>query len=115
MVVSGNNRKLALAAIESRHAAVILVGAGILRSWAGMIPETDGVNFVSSIAVPKLMIHGRYDEAVMFESEARPLFELLTEPKRLVVFDQGHIPPLEVSVPIVNQWLDETLGAVKRE
>ena len=40
---------------------------------------------------------------------------LLREPKRLEVFDCGHIPPAEISAPIINSWLDKTLGPVKHE
>ena len=113
--VSVNNRKLALIAAESRYAAVILMGAGLLRSWAGMIAEANGVNFAPHIAAPKLMIHGRYDEAIPYRTEGEPLYRLLREPKRLLLFDQGHVPALELSVPALNSWLDETLGPVRRE
>lgn len=113
--VSVNPRKLTLIAVETRYAAVILMGAGLTKSWANMIPETNGANFAPHIRAPKLMIHGRYDEAAPYKTEAEPLYKLLREPKRLVLFDHGHIPPLEVSVPSINSWLDKTLGPVKRE
>jgi hypothetical protein len=45
---------------------------------------------------------------------AEPFYKLLGEPKRMILHDGGHIPPLEVSVPLINGWLDETLGPVKR-
>ena len=35
------------------------------------------------------------------------------EPKRLALFDGGHFASLEIAAPIVNGWLDETLGPVK--
>jgi len=28
--------------------------------------------------------------------------------------DSGHLPPLELRNPIINGWLDETLGSVVR-
>ncbi len=113
--VSVNPRKLTLIAVESRYAAVILVAAGLIKSWSGMIPETYGGNFAPHIRAPKLMLHGRYDEVISYRTEGEPLYKLLREPKELVLFDQGHIPSLEISVPIINQWLDRTLGVVKRE
>ena len=113
--VSVNNRKLALIAAEPRYAAVILLGAGLLRSWAGMIAEADGANFAPHIDAPKLMIHGRYDEAIPYKTEGEPLYRLLREPKRMILFDQGHVPSLELTVPAINTWLDETLGPVRRE
>jgi hypothetical protein len=61
------------------------------------------------------MSHGRYDEDVALKTEAEPLYKLLREPKRLVLYDGGHIPPLGFFVPIMCGWLDETLGPVKRE
>jgi hypothetical protein len=113
--VSVNNRKLTLIAVETRYGSIILTGAGLLRSWARMIPEANGLNFAPNIRVSKLMINGRYDEAISFATEAEPLFNLLPEPKQLILLDTGHIPPLETSVPIVNGWLDRTLGPVTRE
>ena len=44
-----------------------------------------------------------------------PLYKLLPEPKRLVLFDGGHFAPLEIAIPLVNGWLEETLGPVKRD
>jgi hypothetical protein len=41
------------------------------------------------------------------------LFRLLSEPKRLQVYEGGHVPPTETYVPSVRKWLDETLGAVE--
>lgn len=113
--VSVNPRKLTIIAVENRYAAVILLGAGLIKSWSNMIPETNGANFVSHIRAPKLMINGRYDEAIPFKTEGEPLYKLLREPKQLVVLDQGHVPPLEVTVPIINGWLDKTLGVVNRQ
>jgi formylglycine-generating enzyme required for sulfatase activity len=112
--VSVNNRKLTLVSTERRYAALILMGAGLIKSWSEMIKEADGVNFAPHMLAPKLVIHGRYDEAIPYRTEAEPLFKLLRGPKRLVVVDYGHVPPLEVSVPIINRWLDETMGTVKR-
>ena len=60
------------------------------------------------------MLHGRFDESAPLKSEAEPLYNLLREPKQLEVFSGGHVPPLEVSVPIVNAWLDATLGPPER-
>jgi hypothetical protein len=60
------------------------------------------------------MLHGRYDENVPLKSQAEPLFRLLREPKRLEIFESGHIPPPEVYIPTANRWLDETLGPVEQ-
>jgi hypothetical protein len=60
------------------------------------------------------MIHGRYDEAHPLKTEAEPLFKLFREPKRLSIYEGGHIPSMETSVPIMNAWLDETLGPTQK-
>lgn len=86
-----------------------------MKSWVGIIAEVNGANFAPHIRLPKLMIQGRYDEAISYKTEAEPLFKLLREPKQLQVLEQGHIPPLEVSVPIINEWLDKTMGVVKHQ
>ena len=61
------------------------------------------------------MVHGRYDENLSLKTEAEPLYKLLPEPKRLVLYEGGHVPPFEFMVTTMNGWLDETLGPVKRE
>ena len=99
-------------AIEPRYRSVVFVGIGMSSFWLNAIPEANPINFVPHIRAPKLMLHGRYDEADPLTSTAEPLFKLLNEPKRLEVFNGGHVPPFEVSVPIVNAWLDKTLGPV---
>lgn len=113
--VSVNPRKLTLIAVESRYAAVVLLGARLLKSWSGMIAETYGANFAPHIRAPKMVLHGRYAEIVPYRTEGEPLYKLLCEPKELLVFDQGHVPLPEISVPIINRWLDKTLGMVNRQ
>lgn len=99
-------------AIEPRYRSVVFVGIGMPSLWLNAIPEANPINFAPHIRAPKLMLHGRYDEGDPLTSTAEPLYKLLSEPKRLEVFNGGHVPPFEVSVPIVNAWLDKTLGPV---
>jgi hypothetical protein len=61
------------------------------------------------------MIHGLYDERTPLKIVGEPLYKLLREPKRLVLFEGGHRPPMEFLVPTMNGWLDEKLGPVKHE
>ena len=104
--------RLTVIGVETRYRSIILMGCGY--PLPGLIPETDAANFLPHARSPKLMIHGRYDEIILFKTGAEPFYKLLREPKRLILHDGGHIPPLEVSVPAINGWLDETLGPVKR-
>lgn len=105
--------RLLLIGIETRYRAIVLMGAG--RMFPNLIPEADAANYLPHVKPPKLWIHGRHDEAVYFKTEGEPLYKLLGEPKRLALLDGGHLPPQEVYVPLINSWLDETLGPVRRE
>lgn len=42
------------------------------------------------------------------------MFRLLREPKRLHVYEGGHVPPMEIAVPMTTRWLDQTMGAVEQ-
>lgn len=111
--VSMNQPRLTVVAVETRYAAVILMGCGY--PVPGLIPEADAANFLPHVRPPKLWVHGRYDERVILKTMAEPFYKLLPEPKRLIVHEGGHVPPLEVAVPMINGWLDETIGPVSRQ
>ncbi len=106
---------LPLTAVEDRYRSIIFIGGGVSPGMRSILPEANPVNFVPRIRAPKLVLHGRYDEVFPFETRALPLYNLLREPKRLEAVDGGHMPPLEIRVPIINSWLDETMGPVKFE
>jgi len=60
-----------------------------------------------------MMLNGRYDEDTpLYESQ--PLYALLREPKRQQMYDGGHSPPIDVFVPTMKKWFDETLGPVEQ-
>jgi pimeloyl-ACP methyl ester carboxylesterase len=98
-------------AVEPRYQSILILSGGL---WfePGMIPEADPANFAPYIKAPKLMLHGRYDEGVSLKTMAEPLFQLLSEPKRMKVFDSGHFPPMEQWVPEAKRFFDDTLGPV---
>jgi formylglycine-generating enzyme required for sulfatase activity/tRNA A-37 threonylcarbamoyl transferase component Bud32/predicted esterase len=100
-------------ALEDRYSSVILIAGSIWPQDRSMLPEANPINFAPRIQVPKLMLHGKSDEAMAYKTRALPLFNLLKEPKRLELVEGGHLPALEIRVPIINNWLDETLGSVK--
>jgi eukaryotic-like serine/threonine-protein kinase len=106
---------LILAAVENRYRSIAMAGAGVRKSYVQWIPEASPINFAPHILVPKMIVHGRYDENLSLKTEAEPLYKLLREPKRLVLYDGGHVPPFEFFVTTMNSWLDETLGPVKHE
>jgi len=102
-----------LTAIETRYKSFGFVSAGLERAFRQRIAETSPVNFASLIRTQKLFVNGRYDETFPYNTDAKPLFNLLREPKKIVIYDGGHIPTAEFYVPVLNAWFDETLGAVK--
>jgi len=112
---AGVTTGLRLAAIEARYRAVVFAAGGAERRWADYIPEANPLNFASHIRVPKLLLNGRYDEEYQYRTDIEPLFKLLGDPNRQMLFDSGQVPPLEELAPVVNAFLDETLGPVRRD
>jgi len=112
---AGSRIGLILAAVETRYRSVILMGAGVSKADFATIAEANPVYFAPHIRGPKLMISGLYDEDTPFKTRAEPLFKLLREPKRSIVYEGGHVPALDFQVTTINGWLDETMGPVKHE
>ncbi len=104
-----------LAAVEQRYRTVALQGAAVRKYHLQWKPEVNPINFVPLIKAPKIQIHGLYDEAEPFKTEGEPLFKLLREPKKLVTFEGGHIPPPELFFPLMSAWLDEKMGPVRHD
>ena len=59
-------------------------------------------------------MQGRYDEDTPLGTAAEPMFALMREPKRLVLYDGGHVPPPELQTGTTTEWLDEQMGRVTR-
>lgn len=113
---STTNYATVFAAIEKRYAAVILVGASLYFDTFGRLPPTvNPLRFAPHISPPKLVLNGLYDDLNPQKTAVEPFFQLLSNPKKLVNFEGGHIPPPEIAVPIVKPWLDETMGPVSRK
>ncbi len=102
-------------AVEQRYRSIVFVGGGILPGFLSALPEANQVNFAPRIKPPKLVLHGKYDEEVIYKTMTMPFYEMLPEPKQIELVDGAHMPPLEIRTPIINNWLDETLGPVKFE
>jgi hypothetical protein len=68
--------------------------------------------------VPILMINGRHDFTLLWETSQVPMFERLGTPqtdKRHRVFESGHYPTERQEViKEVLDWLDRYLGPVSR-
>lgn len=113
-ISNGANVGLVLTAIETRYKTSAFVGAGLEKDFLTRLPETSPIKFASQIKTQKLIVNGRFDETFPFNTDAQPLFKLLREPKKIVIYEGGHIPTLEFLVPTVNNWLDETMGSAAK-
>jgi hypothetical protein len=57
-------------------------------------------------------VNGREDEEHPWLTRGLPLWNLLREPKELALFEGvGHVPPTEMRVPVIREFLDRHLGA----
>jgi pimeloyl-ACP methyl ester carboxylesterase len=111
-VSAGAEAGVILTALEPRLKTSILQGAGISDAAA---PEIDALNYAPRIRIPILLLNGRYDFGMPFETTQRPLFDLLgSEPghKRLAVLESGHaLAHADVALEMLP-WLDRYLGPV---
>ena len=112
-VSAGSGTGVVLAGVENRYRSILLIGSGIGPGEVSDTAAANRINFAPHIAAPKLMVQGRYDESAPLKSDAEPLFRLLREPKRLKVFEGGHVPAQSISIPMMTKWFDETLGRVQ--
>jgi predicted esterase len=101
-------------AIESRFKTAVLADGGCDPQKS--LPEIDPINFAPNIKIPILMINGRYDFVIPFETCQQPFFRLLGTPaadKRQVLLDSGHGLPFTPWFKETLDWLDHYLGRVK--
>jgi serine/threonine protein kinase len=109
----GAGSRLVFAGVDDRFRAVVLIGAGIDERVQPTLPEAANFNFAPYIRAPKLVVNGRHDEEHPWLTRAKPLWDLLREPKELLLVDgAGHIVPAEIRTPRINAFLDRTLGPV---
>jgi formylglycine-generating enzyme required for sulfatase activity/dienelactone hydrolase len=113
-ISNGANVGLVLTAMENRYKSLAFISAGLEKDFRNRLPETSPIKFASQIRTQKFFINGRYDETFPHNTDAKPLFKLLREPRKIVIYDGGHIPTAEFYAPAVNDWFDETLGKVAR-
>ncbi len=109
----GATEGIIFTAVEERYKGVIFMAGGMHRPLPNTLPEITQPNFAPFIRAPKLMLSGRYDEVFALTTTLEPFYKLLREQKKLVLYDGSHTPPVEIAVPVINQWLDEKFGAVK--
>ena len=104
---------LIVPAVDNRINSIILIACGIYPESKTSLPEVNPVNFVAHYNKPTYFLYGKYDEAMPYNLLVLPFYKLLKNIKGVELVNSGHIPPIEVRVPIINKWLDESLGPVK--
>jgi serine/threonine protein kinase/formylglycine-generating enzyme required for sulfatase activity/dienelactone hydrolase len=107
---SASDFKLIIPAVEPRYRAVIFNGAAVRSYHDQWHPAANPINFAPRIRAPKLLMHGRYDEAAPLKTEGKPLYALMSEPMRVEIFEGGHIPYINIMIPTFSGWLDQILG-----
>ncbi len=103
-------------AVEERLKASILIVGGLPPDYDKARPEVDLINFVSHVKIPTLMLNGRYDMQLPFETAVKPMFDLLGTPekdKELKLYDTAHHIPKNELIRETLDWLDRYLGPVK--
>ena len=100
--------------MEPRIKLAILVGGGF--DFGKPLPEVDAINFAPHVQVPVLMVNGRYDFFFPTETSQKPMFLALGTPpkdKRHVVFEAGHVPPNDLMIKEILDWLDKYQGSAR--
>jgi serine/threonine protein kinase/dienelactone hydrolase len=101
-------------AVEDRLKAGMLAVGGLV---SGERPEISGINYVTRVKVPTLMLNGHYDMIFPYETSVKPLFDLLGTPKdekRLKLYESDHYLPLNELIKETLAWLDIYLGPVNK-
>ena len=104
-----------LLAIEGRFKVAVLSSGGFFSRRP--LPEADGINFVTHVRIPVLMLNGLYDDLFPVESAQIPMFTRFGTPdkdKKHVKYNAGHggLPQAE-EVRDTLDWLDKYLGPVR--
>jgi hypothetical protein len=101
-------------AVDPRLITGVLIGGGL--RFQKSLPEVDPFNFCPRVHQSVLLADGRYDYLFPVETSQDPFFNGLGTPvkdKRHVVFEAGHVPPNDLLIREVLDWLDRYLGPVR--
>ena len=103
-----------IAAVEERFKTTILLGGGLTGLGR---PEANQINYITRVKIPTLLLKGRYDTLLPYETTVKPLYDLLGTPqehKKLVLYETEHIPARVDFMTEILAWLDRYLGPVDR-
>jgi formylglycine-generating enzyme required for sulfatase activity len=110
---AGTDAGVILCGLDDRYRSVMFVGSGIDPEEATDAAAANRINFLPHIAAPKFMLQGRYDESSPYASSFEPLYKLLREPKRELIYEGPHVPPQDLYLRESQKWFDDTLGKVR--
>ena len=100
-------------AAEDRLSATILITGGFMSKYR---PEADPVNYVPRIKMPVLMLNGRYDMSLNYETAVKPFYDLLGTPdedKHVHLYETDHFVPKSEMIKETLNFLDHCFGPVK--
>jgi formylglycine-generating enzyme required for sulfatase activity/dienelactone hydrolase len=109
----GGDMGAIIPAVEDRLAASVL-GVGGVDMFTR--PEVSTFNYVSRVRIPTLMLNGKYDLGMPYETTVKPMFDLLGTPedkKELKLYETDHWLPRNELNKETLAWLDRYLGPVK--
>jgi serine/threonine protein kinase len=111
---TGGSYGTIITAVEDRLGASVLAVGGMSENGR---PEVNPINYVGRVRVPTLMLNGKYDLNIPYETNVKPMYDLLGTPddqKELKLYDTDHFIPREELIKETLIWLDRYLGPVKR-
>ncbi len=93
----GNESQKILSEIESKGYT--------LEKAIEMITPFDPINYTKEFAPrPTILINGRYDEIIPF-SAIEELHKAVPEPKKIIIYESGHLLPLNSALYEVYKWM----------
>jgi len=101
-------------AVEERLQTSVLISGGMEGEAR---PEVNEINYVTRVKLPTLMLNGRYDMTLPYDTSSKPLFDLLGTPadqKEMKLYETDHFVPRNEIIKETLAWLDRYLGPVKR-
>jgi len=99
-------------AVEDRLKATVLITGGFMYRNR---PEADAINYVPRIKTPVLMLNGRYDMSLNFDTSVKPFYDLLGTPKEdkhVYVYETDHFVPKSEMIKETLNFLDRYFGPV---
>jgi len=106
-----------LLALDTRFKAAALLSGGLL---ADQPREVDSWNFAPRYRVPTIMLNGKQDFLLPYETNQKPFFDVLGTPaadKKVVLYEGGHRNPVTRPDLLgeILAWFDHYLGPVQEK